>query len=349
MKRGGSRAVIMLLCSSILGAVEIGLAPLVIVGRDGEVSSDSRGSALTMRLIGAVKQLDIKDSLVLLPGDVPPEGEPVISILDASAFAVYNGFDALIYGRFSYSEFSIDAVIRFFDPLSGRITTTLYGRDSPDYEERLLGDMAAKLHEYFTVVLGIAPILPRRIPRKALWDYRIAPGYWMPLGAWQEVLSGIVSMETALNLTPVHPVWERGPWLMIMRFGFSALYSLGISRPDAEGFLHNAVRLGIPFDIAFDYREEHRLAVGIQPTITLDILTLQRKYRSELWTGISAVMGMAVNLTYRFSWNGRSGIGVQAETAFIFYSPLRFELRPFIFYEYRFPKKSERGASGRKA
>ena len=156
-------------------------------------------------------------------------------------------------------------------------------------------------------------------------------------------------METALNLTPVHPVWERGPWLMIMRFGFSALYSLGISRPDAEGFLHNAVRLGIPFDIAFDYREEHRLAVGIQPTITLDILTLQRKYRSELWTGISAVMGMAVNFTYRFSWNGRSGIGVQAETAFIFYTPLRFELRPFIFYEYRFPKKSERGASGRKA
>lgn len=31
----------MLLCGSILGAVEIGLAPLVIVGRDGEVSSDS--------------------------------------------------------------------------------------------------------------------------------------------------------------------------------------------------------------------------------------------------------------------------------------------------------------------
>lgn len=150
----------MLLCSSILGAVEIGLAPLVIVGRDGEVSSDSRGSALTMRLIGAVKQLDIKDSLILRPGDVPPESEPVISILDASAFAVYNGFDALIYGRFSYSELSIDAVIRFFDPLSGRITTTLYGRDSPDYEERLLGDMAAKLHEYLTVVLGIAPILP---------------------------------------------------------------------------------------------------------------------------------------------------------------------------------------------
>ena len=327
-------AVLVIILSEVAGGVEITLAP-IIVDRNSQRLFHLRGAELARGLIRTIKLLDGSGSLVLRLGRVPSEGAGVVSVLDAASFAKYNGSDGVIYGRFAYTENYIDAAIAFFDPATGRIESKIYGRDSSDREARLIDDMGRKVHEYLTGTLGLAPVSVPRAPDRVLWDYRIGLGYWSPVGPWRNALSGISSVELSGYLTPVYPILEEGSRLWGLRVGGSLIYSLGINTPDSESFVYNGIRFGIPMDFAADYRKEHRMGVGVQPFVAVDLVSQERRYSSGRWNGISATGGVVLNVYYRFRLNPGSGIGISAETAFVFYSPLRIEIRSVLFYEHR--------------
>ncbi len=323
--------ILMILLSWSTWAVDIGFAPLVIEKKEGD--SLESGMYKTRRLIEELGYLDQQDALRMQLYDTAGVLENVVSILDASSFSAYYSCEILIYGRLSYTENYIDGIIKVFDPASGRIIQSLYSRDGAEEEARLLGDLAKKLHNYFTQTLGLAPYRPAREKEYSQWDFQARLGYWSPVNEWRDVLSGVSLFHFEGALTPVYPLLEKGPWLYGLRMGMSLDYRLGLGTPGNERFVYNGVGFGFPVQISGDYRERHRLAVSLTPFILMDILSQQRRHSTQ-WSGITASGGMSAGFSYMFRIDEVSGVGGNLESSLVFYKPVRVEMSLGLFYEY---------------
>ena len=344
MKRLPFAAVFFLSVAASVSSAEIVFAPLVIEGRDEDGPIIPDEVDFTRRLMHCIDELDLLDALDMRLGKTSPEQEAVVSVLDAASFATFNGAEILVYGRLAFTEHYIDAVLRIFDPEGGEILETFYGRDSSERDERLMEDAAGKIHEYLTNDLGLTPIVPRREIETKLWDWRISLDYWTPVGDWREALSGLVSLGGAGFLTPVYPLFREKAWLFGLRAGASFLYATGIGTPETEEFFYNGIRFGIPVEFMADYRENHRLAFTLQPFVSMDMIFQERKY-SGTWTGVTVTGGIAVGTYYRYRLNEKSSLGLSTEVSFVFYEPLRIEIRPGLFYERRIgSRRKEKGA-----
>lgn len=325
---------IVLIHCPLISAVEIILAPIVQEG-DSPALKVYSPSELSERLIESVILLDTSGDLKLRLGESPAGDEPVRSILDASAFAAFNGSPALIYGRFNYGDTSIDAVIRFFDPASTRITSTIYGRDSANRQERLIEDIGEKIYSYLRETLGLEANLSDRGPETGIWHFRFGGGYWRPLPPWGDALSGTGTGELALYLTPVYPVFGKARRLFGFRFGISGVYSFAMNTPSSEPILFHASRFGIPMEFTAEFRETHRIGVGVNPILTLDAVSQRHRHVPERNIALTVSMGTAFTLYYRLSFNPGHALGLSAEAALIFYDSPRLEIRPTLFYEHR--------------
>lgn len=335
MRTAGAAAVlIVLIHPPLISAVEIILAPIVQEG-DSPQSRVYSAAELSERLIQSVILLDTSGDLKLRLGELPVGDEPVSSVLDAAEFAAFNGSHALFYGRFNYSDTSIDAVIRFFDPVSTRIASTIYGRDSANRQERLIEDIGGKIYVHLTETLGLEPGLGARGPEKGVWHFRFGGGYWRPLPPWGDALSGTGTGELALYLTPVYPAFGKARRLFGFRFGISGVYSFAMNTPSSEPILFHASRFGIPMEFTVEFRETHRIGLGVNPILMLDAVSQQHRHVPGRNIALSLSMGTAFTLYYRLSFNPGHALGLSAEAALIFYDPLRFELRPTLFYEHR--------------
>lgn len=343
MKRLWVVLIMFVILSAAGFAVETVLAPMEVVGQAVPGEELPKGDSFSKTVVRYLKVLD--RSGVLQPSVHPlPKGEDhPRSILDASSFSAYYGLDMLVFGRLSCTPEYIDGYLQVYDVQNGEIRHRIYSRDQAGRYERLAEDLAGKLFEYLTEDLGLAPVYPSYEVRRNIWDLRGRVGYWSPMGSWRDNLSGILSLEAAGFLTPEYPLGDYGPWLYGMRFGVSLGYDIGVSTPGHEEFVFHGIRTGIPVELTITRYSDSRksYSVGLTPFFMLDVLVQERRYEGS-YTTSTAAMGMSLSGAVRYSLNETSAVGLGLELSTVFYDPPRYEIRPSLVYEYRFPGSKEK-------
>ena len=326
--------------SMVVVSVETVLAPMEVVGEVAPGESLPKGGAFSQTVVNYLKELDRSGILKPSVKSVPKGESHPRSILDASSFSAYYGLDMLVFGRLSCTPEYLDGYLQVYDVANGDIRQRIYSRDRAGRYERLAEDLAGKLFEYLTDELGLAPVYPSYEVEHSLWDLRGRVGYWSPMGSWRDTLSGICSVEAAGFLTPEYPLGERGPWLYGLRYGVSLGYDLGVSTPGYEEFTFHGIRTGIPveFYVTRYNKRSSEFSLGITPFFMLDVLVQNRRYEGT-YTTSTAGTGVSLSGGARYDLSESSAVGLGLEISSVFYDPPRYEIRPSLAYEYRFPGK----------
>ncbi len=318
---------------SELAGLQIGIAPMAVEGsEDGSVFSQT--VADTVNALGSGSSFG-----VFIIGKIDAPDAPR-SILDAADWCGIYGLDLLVYGAIRSSSDIADGVIRVFDAEKGTVVKALFGRDESARTDRLIEDLAKKLYVYFSEELNLAAPVTIRAKEHAAWDFSIDLGWWSCAGSWNDALTGLCSLELGGSLTPIRPILYSGSWDLFLRFGLNLGYETGMRRPGHEEFFFQGLLLKFPIDICAEWRRRHQIRLTGAPLLYLDMIVQNRLYTGNR-TAVSAAGGLSLSLSYIFRINDSSSLGLSAGCGMIFYSPVRIQIRPALFYEFSIPGKKE--------
>jgi len=335
---------ILMLCfltlSSFLQAVEIYIAPFVMVSEDHllEITKEEKGlDKLFYQSVLSTDEEHLLDIRLLLKTDLIKNRE-IKSILNAGELCEKYNIDFLVYGFYKKTYQYCEAEIRVFELSTKENRKVFYSK--AEYGEIIMmkDELAGKLVSYFYDLLGVDEQARKKIPTKSFGGIELygSTGYWTPAAGWFEIVSGIATAEAGVFIQPDDILFYNPDWLMLFRYGFTVGYLLGLNKPDIEDSSLHSVQLELPLRLCVLFLSRHMINTGISVFYRHDFVYQIRLFGTPVWSN-SGTLGISGVLGYEY-WCGdvkRYAFGGLLKLDLAFYKHPETRFRFLFTYQYR--------------
>ena len=170
------------------------------------------------------------------------------------------------------------------------------------------------------------------------WELSVGAGYWMPVGDWFDVYTGVAKFNIGLFIQPEVELFWLDDFLFMYRFGIFLEYRLGVSRPDIETSTLHSAKVALPLHCFVLFLERHAVYAGIALYYQHDFINQFSVYGPSNWLN-SGTFGSGICVGYEY-WMGERreySFGVELTTDIDFYEHVWVEPALNVKFKYRFP------------
>jgi hypothetical protein len=253
------------------------------------------------------------------------------SFLEAARLSEAQDCHYLLYGYVKKNDFAYYAELKLLSRENKELTATFVSGDDAAHYERLVGDLATKVFNYFRDELGLPLKTDEIAPRRNSLLIIPAAGYWLPVGSEQaRALSGLGSVTAGLRLIPLYPGFTSGSKVYYLSFGLDLEYAIGMSAPDYENAILHVGRVRLPVEVNCELSDRSTISAGLGLLFELDMLVQARKY-ADTFVGTTAAPGASISLSYTYMITPSASIALGFVADFAAYDPPFISLSPRIF------------------
>ena len=277
----------------------------------------------------AIESADSINTIHITEKDIVVE-----SLLDAGMAAFNSNAYYMLYGTLFVEEHWIEARVSLYELETDSIRTVFYEKaDSSRYDE-LVQSLAEKIVSYFYNAYNIEPA---RVLQEwsGYWDFGFSPGYWGVLPDWNNLLTGLTSLELSASLAPGKLSFFYDQFVFYPKMGFSFTYQTGLNKPEFESFLYNSFQISIPLEFCAEWRNQHFFSFQLYPGDQIDWLAQSRLY-GDVVHSVSQAFFLGTGLSYQFIPEGSSwSFGINQRVDIVFYDELMIAYKPSVTVHYR--------------
>ncbi len=257
------------------------------------------------------------------------------SVLEAASLSEEEGCGYLLYGFLKITDRSYDLEVKLYDRDAGRIAKIFYSKTGVDDYEELVETMSDRIVGYLYKVYGV-----ERREKEAETEYGVirittGAGYWVPIGEWSEVITGIGTVYFGCSITPTDPLFTIDILKFSVSYGVVVEYIPGMSREGYEDFFLHTIAAGIPVELSALWHERNIVFLQVLAGIDTGILVQQRKYDDTVTERSGAFLVSAgAGYEYMFGGSGyRAGIMVGFDIPL--YDSVQYRLSPSVYVRYK--------------
>jgi hypothetical protein len=329
-------ACLLLLSTGFAETLTVKVAAFTVIAEEGdEAPSSLKPEKDLVKLLGATPIWGgVEFSLV---GDA---AAAPLTFLDAARLCELSGDPYLLYGYVRRRESVYSSELKLLSKESKRIVASFVATDGTAHYERMVGDLASKVANYFLSDLGMAPGKPAPAPSRNVFEIPIAAGYWSPTGSWAESLMGVFCVDLGLRFVPRKPLAGIKSRPLYLGFGLRSEYALGKNKPEYESaYLHRIVAK-LPVELFVSMDRESTLGLSLGGIMEFDVFKQDRNY-AGMFTQTSSAGGIMASVFYRYALSERAALGFDMEWDSVFYTEPLVTISPRLRFEYSFQKRRE--------
>jgi len=304
------------------------------------------GEATTL-LYNLIKKEDYSGLLnINLISNIKAADKPVIkSSIDASELCELMQINYLVYGHIKKTYEYYDAEIKIFDNEKKEVRKIFYEKAEIGNINELINSLSKKCTAYLYEILGLnEAALERKRGFGGINIYNSA-GYWVPIGEWWTLITGLVTIETGLIVTPLNHFVRKRNFGFYLRFGVIPSYSLAMNKPDYLKALFHSVTIKISTDACFEFFNKNVFTIGFGPQLQLDILYQEKLYDDPyINTTIAFSLYTSIGYEHWFFKTENFAIGINNVFDFTFYNNFYMDYKIYFYtaYKIKLSKKSKK-------
>jgi hypothetical protein len=323
---GGFIALAVLLVTLPARAITVYLAPIVYQDECPDTPNAKQPASTLLNELGT-KAFGDSVSFRQTGGAFPAPR----SFLEAARLSEAQECHYLLYGYIKKNDYAYYAELKLLSRENKELTATFVSGDDAGHYERLVGDLATKVFNYFRDELGLASKADEPAPRRNSLLIIPAAGYWLSAGSEQaRTLSGLGSVTAGLRLIPLYPGFTMGSKVYYLSFGLDLEYAIGMSAPNYENAFLHVGRVRLPVEVNCELSDRSTIAAGLGLLFELDMLVQARKYAAT-YVGTTAAPGATISLSYIYMISPGASIALGLVADLVAYNPLFVSLSPRIF------------------
>jgi hypothetical protein len=326
-----------LLVSFPLYGVNIFFAHMYVYPDSPEIILDKREETLTENIITLLVCEDFAGIITIKSLALFKTYREFVpkSTMDAAGICSKAGIDYLVYGSLKKTEDYLEAELKIYDSGRKEIRKIVYAKSGVCELDIIKETLVARLSSYLREIFGITASGKTRVEDVNGISLASSTGYFVPVGDWGDVLTGISYTHIGFSITPAFRSDIR--FVSFFRFGLTLGYALAVSKPEYEqGYLHS-ININIPVEFFVEPVQHHVLKLGIVPACRFDILAKERINDTSM-TVISQCFGLSALTGYEY-WIGRKkkyALGLTAYFNTAFYNTIYMSVMMDFLFIWRF-------------
>jgi len=203
---------------------------------------------------------------------------PPQSVIDAVQVSRSERADFLLYGKITKTLDTYYAEIKLFDYEKRTVINHFYSVDDHDNYQRMMGDMALKIVNYFEKEFNTA--INRLEPKQYEFWAPFDIGYWMFLGdEWPDLLMGVAAVSAGLDFVPNNRLFMMKGKPFYVSTGIIAGYRYGMgNKEEAYEAGYHVITVKGRLRLHASLHPQHSLYTGIGVSYSFDILQAREPY-----------------------------------------------------------------------
>lgn len=275
---------------------------------------------------------------------------------DFSAYELCDTFkiDYLLYGFIDIKEGLYKADLKLFSKKSEASICNIFYKGYFKNQQEFFTDLALEIDKQIRVFFKKKIPEPvnnltdstndiNHVNKTGYLSIYNAAGYFLPIGRWNEILTGIINLETGFKVECIKPFVLRPHFLLSMRPGLAFSYSTGINKPSSIDVLYQIFHLKFPAELYLLFNNRLLFFGGIGSQLQINFYSIQRKNDYRYLTSPAFSLFFNTGFEVYFGKNKLVGIGNSYNFDFSFYDVFYIDYKVQLYSCIRFKLNNSKG------